>query len=89
MTRYLQNNISLFGNNGYFREELVLNAYNEGKRSLDEITKAVYADINEKMLPWAKRNVYLHLLKLQHENAIDPTIDYESQKPKRSEIPKE
>jgi hypothetical protein len=67
----------------------VLTAYNEGKRSLDEITKSVYADINEKMLPWAKRNVYLHLLKLQHEGAIDSSVDYESQKPKREDIGRE
>jgi glyoxylase-like metal-dependent hydrolase (beta-lactamase superfamily II) len=81
--------LQLYIDHRKMREELVLEAYNDGKRSLDDITKAVYADINEKMLPWAKRNVYLHLLKLQHEGAIDPTIDYASQKPKREDIPRE
>jgi len=52
------------------REDNILQCYNSGHRSLDEIVRNVYSDVPEHMWPVAKSNIDLHLQKLEAEGKL-------------------
>lgn len=52
-----------------FREEQILKMHQEGL-SVDDMLKAIYFDIPEKVLKYARANIDSHLIKLKGENKI-------------------
>jgi len=59
------------------REKNIASVWNSGVHSLDALLRSVYTDVPEKMLNAAKRNVILHLEKLEDEGTITLTPDVE------------
>jgi hypothetical protein len=53
-----------------FREDLILESYQEGKQSAEQIVEVVYKDVSKEMWPTAIRNIELHLRKLREEGKI-------------------
>jgi glyoxylase-like metal-dependent hydrolase (beta-lactamase superfamily II) len=64
------------------REKEILQAWNSGSHNVDDIIAKVYVDTPAKLHVAAKRNVWLHLDKLQREGALElpPEILAEIQK---------
>lgn len=55
------------------REGAILNALTATPRTIPEITRSVYSDIPETMLPAAERNVFAHLIDLVERNEVTAT----------------
>lgn len=51
-------------------QKVVTNLEALGAVSLDELVLTVYDDVDKKLIPWAKRTLLAHLLKLQQEGRI-------------------
>ena len=56
------------------REEAIWQAIQNGKYTLDQIVEEVYQDVPEKMWSFAKRNIQLHLEKLNQERTLPDEI---------------
>ncbi|KYQ92068.1 hypothetical protein DLAC_06906 [Tieghemostelium lacteum] len=54
------------------RENEILDAYNAGNTSLNDILKVVYQNIDPKLERLARGNIHLHLTKLQKDSKIPP-----------------
>lgn len=52
------------------REDALLDALGPKPRSLEALTRAVYTDIDVRMLPAAARNLFAHLVDLQGRNLV-------------------
>ena len=59
------------------REEQIVTALNNAGNplSIEELLSSIYADISESLLPSAKRNLLLHLGKLEKENRVSKLND--------------
>lgn len=63
----------------FFREKEVLTAWQNGHKTISAIVDVVYKELEPKLVPFAKRNVYLHLVKLQKDGLVDKNIDFRQQ----------
>jgi hypothetical protein len=61
------------------REKEVLVAWQSGHKSINSIVSVVYKQVEPKLIPFAKMNAYLHLVKLQKDGLIDKEIDFKQQ----------
>jgi glyoxylase-like metal-dependent hydrolase (beta-lactamase superfamily II) len=61
------------------REKEVLTAWQNGHKTINAIVAVVYKQLEPKLIPFAKMNAYLHLVKLQKDGLIDKDIDFKQQ----------
>jgi hypothetical protein len=57
------------------REDKILDSYQRGNHSAEQIVQDVYTDVAPAMWPFAKRNVEMHLRKLAKDGKITSTQD--------------
>jgi len=62
-----------------YREKEVLTAWQNGHKTINAIVAVVYKQLEPKLIPFAKMNAYLHLVKLQKDGLIDKDIDFKQQ----------